>query len=298
VGPARGPAPAAEFAGEEGLFVDVDGISVYVEEAGEGEPVLLLLHGFGASVFSWREVIQPLSEESRVVAFDRPGFGLTERPVRGQWLGESPYGAEGQAALTVALMDASGIQEAVLVGHSAGAVVAALVALEHPERVTALVLVAPAILTSGGGPGWLRPLLAIPQVDHLGPLIVRGFVGRLESVLDQSWYDPSLLTDDVREGYKLTLQVEGWDRGLWEILRAPQPKDLAGRLGEIEMPTLVICGEGDSIVPMADSAAVAEAVPGARFARIEQAGHLPHEEQPGDFVKLVQGFLSELPDGP
>jgi pimeloyl-ACP methyl ester carboxylesterase len=293
VRPAPGTLPAAEVAPGGGRFVEVEGISVYLEEAGDGEPALILLHGFGASVFSFREVIEPLTEWARVVAFDRPGFGFTERPRRGGWQGANPYGVEGQAGLTVALMDELGVDRAVLIGHSAGAAVAARVAIVYPERVDALILVAPAILTSGGAPGWVRPLLAIPQIDRLGPLAVRGFVDRLEGILDRSWYDASRLTDGVREGYKAPLRVDGWDRGLWEILRAPSAGDIAGRLSEICVPVLVLSGTADEIVPPSDSLAVAEAVPGARFALIDETGHVPHEERPADFVMLIEEFLKE-----
>ena len=93
----------------------------------------MLLRGFGASTFSWREAVAPLAERGRVIAFDRPAFGLTERILRGdwnpdEWPGGSPYTPEAQADLSIALLDALEIDEAVLVGHSAGGTVAMLAA--------------------------------------------------------------------------------------------------------------------------------------------------------------------------
>ncbi len=86
---------------------------------------LLLLHGFAASTFSWREVLPALGQLGRTVAFDRPAFGLTERPMpeswQGDWTRQNPYPASAQVDLTVGLMDQLGIDQAVLVGNSAAA---------------------------------------------------------------------------------------------------------------------------------------------------------------------------------
>ncbi len=101
--------------------------------------------------------------------------------------------------MTLGLMDRLGLDRAVLVGHSAGGAVALEAALAHPERMVALVLVAPAVY-GGGPPSWLRPFRSLPQIQHLGPLLVRRLVGSLEKLLEQSYADPSFLTPAVREG--------------------------------------------------------------------------------------------------
>lgn len=125
VGKAPGTSVPEALADPDGRFVELEGIKVHYKAFGEGEPPVILLHGFGASVFSWRLVMEALAMDREVVAFDRPGFGLTERPLPGAWEGASPYGAAAQAALTIALMDELGLQQAVLVGHSAGGAVEA-----------------------------------------------------------------------------------------------------------------------------------------------------------------------------
>lgn len=173
VPPLEGTVPPEQLADPDSRFAEVNGVNIHYKMAGEGEPVFILLHGFAASTFSWREVMGPLSEMGTVVAFDRPGFGLTERPMPGEWEGRSPYAPESQADLTVGLMDALGIERAVLVGNSAGGTVALLTALTYPERVGALVLVDAAIYVGGKTPGWLRPLFNTSQMRHLGPLLAR-----------------------------------------------------------------------------------------------------------------------------
>ena len=122
--PLKGTLPPERLADSDSKFVDVNGLRVHYKEAGQGEPALILEHGFAASLFSWREVLGPLAQKRRVVAFDRPAFGLTERPM--EWEGPNPYSVETQADLTIGLMDALGIQKAILVGNSAGGTVATL----------------------------------------------------------------------------------------------------------------------------------------------------------------------------
>ena len=92
--PLRDIAPLGELADADSQFIQVNGLSVHYKKYGDGEPVIILLHGFGASTFSWREVVQPLSQTGTVIAYDRPAFGLTERPMPGSWQEDNPYSAE------------------------------------------------------------------------------------------------------------------------------------------------------------------------------------------------------------
>ena len=170
---APGASAPEALADPDGRFVELEGIEVHYKVFGEGEPSVILLHGFGASVFSWRLAMEPLA------------------------------------------MDLA---------------VAVLAAEEYPDRVRGLVLVAPAVYSSGP-PSWTQPLLRLLQLRHLGPLLARRLVGTLESILDRSWHDPGLITAEVREGYRLPLKVDGWDRGLWELMLADRVADLPARLG-------------------------------------------------------------------
>lgn len=290
--PLRGTVPPQQLADPDSRFVEVNGLAVHYKTAGEGDPALLLLHGFGASLFSWREVMEPLGEQARVIAFDRPAFGLTERPL--EWEGPNPYSQEAQSDLTVALMDELGVERAVLVGHSAGGTIALLTALRHPERVEALILVAPAVYESGP-PGWLRPLLRTPQVRRLGPLLVRSIARWGTAGVEAAWYDPTRLTSEILAGYERPLQAENWDQALWAFTLANQPLNLAQRLEEITVPVLIVSGDADTFVPSEQSARLAGQLPNAELVQIAQCGHLPHEEQPAAFLQAVRGFLHDLP---
>jgi pimeloyl-ACP methyl ester carboxylesterase len=297
VPPLAGTVPAGQLAGPDSRFIEVNGLRVHYQEYGSGDRAFVLLHGFLASTFSWREVTAPLAEKGRVLVFDRPGFGLTERPV--EWEGLNPYSPEAQANLVVGLMDALQIERAILVGNSAGGAIAAYTALLYPDRVEGLILVDAAIYTSGGSPGWLQPLLRTPQARRLGPLLVRNIrewgkdFGRL------AWYDPSKMTDAVWEGYMLPLQVQNWDRALWEFTLASRPLNIPDRLSEIQIPALVLTGEEDRIVPAEESRRLASELPEAELVVIPNCGHVPHEECPAAFLGAVEGYLDRIiePEG-
>jgi pimeloyl-ACP methyl ester carboxylesterase len=289
VPPLEGTVPPERLADPDSRFIEVNGITVHYKMAGSGRPAFILLHGFAASTFSWREVIGPMSEWGTVVAFDRPGFGLTERPL--QWTGRSPYSPESQSDLTVGLMDALGIERAVLVGNSAGGTLAILTALTYPERVEALVLVSPAVYVGGGTPAWLRPFLNTPQMRHLGPLLARQIQDWGVDFARSAWHDPEKLTPEIWEGYTKPLRAENWDRALWEVTRASRPLGLETRLGEVRVPVLVITGDDDRIVPTQQSVRLAGEILGAQLAVIPECGHVPQEECPGPFLEAVEAFL-------
>ncbi len=290
--------PPRELAFPDSEFLQVEGLEIHVQQAGSAGTPLVLLHGFGASTFSWREVLAPLAQSRRVIAFDRPGFGLSQRPLPPYPGDTNPYRQSAQAELTAALLDALGIDRAVLVGNSAGGTIALLTALEHPERVAALVLVDAAVYTGGGAPNWLRPLLHLPQVRRLGPLFVRSIERWGRDLLDQAWHDPSKITPEVLAGYSIPLRAENWDRALWELTLASEDLDLASRLDEITVPVLVVTGDDDRIVPTAESVRLASEIHGARLVIIPACGHVPQEECPEAFLEAVEAFLATLPAAP
>ena len=298
VPPLEGTVPPQELADPDSQFVDVEGVTLHMKAMGEGTPAIMLLHGFGASVYSWREVMNPLAEDGRVVAFDRPAFGLTERPLPDEpsWPGYNPYTGEAQVRMTVGLMDQLDIAQAVLVGNSAGGTVAAQTALAYPDRVRALILVDAAIYTGGGSPSWVRPLLNTPQMRRLGPLIARGIRSWGRDFGRSAWHDPGRIPSDYWEHYERPLQAEHWDRALWLLTRSSRPSGVADRLSELTMPTLVITGDDDQIVPTAQSVRLAEELPNAELVVIAECGHVPQEECPGPWLEAVAAFLAALPE--
>jgi len=291
VPPLKNTVPAETLADEDSKFIEVNDVNVHYKVYGQGEPVFILMHGFGASLFSWHEVTTPLAEYGTVIAYDRPAFGLTERPF--EWEGENPYSQDSQIELVASLMDALNVEQAILVGNSAGGTLAMLTALKYPERVQSLILVDPAVYTGGGAPTWIRPLLGTPQMRHLGPLIARQFQTRGTELVELAWYDPSKITTKTLEGYQKPLQVEAWDKALWELTIASSESKLAENLSEFKMPVLVITGDDDRVVPTEESIRLAGELPNAELVVIQESGHLPHEEQPDEFMEAVKSFLSK-----
>jgi len=293
VAPLTGTVTERELADPDSRFVEINGVTVHYKETGQGEPVFILLHGFGASEFSWREVMEPLSSSGRVIAYDRPAFGLTERPLDGNWTGTNPYSVQGNVELLDGLMNELGVEKAILVGNSAGGEVAAAYALEHPERVQGLVLVDPAV---GGGriPQWAVSVMALPQIRNLAPLLVRTISGQMgNDTIRQAWHDPSRIDPEVYEGYRRPLKANNWDKALYEFTIAGNTDNYSGRLADLTMPVLVVTGDDDRIVPTGQSIQLSREIPGAELVVLKDCGHVPQEECPDQFMTSVQAFLAD-----
>jgi len=291
--PLHGTVPPQSLADADSQFIEINGLSVHVKTSGQGEPVIVLLHGFGASLYSWQGVMPALAESGTVIAYDRPAFGLTERPLT--WQGQNPYSPEAQMALVIGLLDHFAVQQAILVGNSAGGTIAMQTALAYPQRVKALVLVDAAVYAGGGAPAWVRPLLATPQMRRLGPLLARQIQSRGLEFINLAWHDVQKIPPATIELYQKPLQVENWDAALWQLTLVSRASGLPERLDEFDLPILVITGDDDRIVPTADSIRLAAELPGAELVVIANAGHVPHEEQPDEFMRVVTRFLSKLP---
>jgi pimeloyl-ACP methyl ester carboxylesterase len=292
--PLKDVAPPKQLAGPTSQFIEIDGIEVHYQSSGEGQPVFLLLHGFMANVYSWREVFDPLSDMGRVIAYDRPAFGLTQRPLPDEWEGENPYTPEAQTELLIHLMDALGVEQTILVGNSAGGTQALYTCLAHPDRVQALILVDPAVYIGSGAPSWVEPLLATPQMRRIGPWLLRSITRWGESLLDLAWHDPSRIQPNALQEYALSFRVENWDIALWEFILASRQLELAARLDEVRAPTLVITGDDDRIVPTEQSLRLAQELPSAELVVVANCGHMPQEECPQPFLEAVKEFIQAL----
>ncbi len=173
-----------------------------------------------------------------------------------------------------------------------------LTALQHPERVEALVLLAPAVYQTGG-PNWLSPLLKLPQVRRLGPLFLRLLPLNGDRLIATAWHDPSLITADVYAGYRKPLMADHWDVALWQANLASRPLDLADRLNGLNLPVLVITGDDDRWVGTDNSIRLAGELPNGTLVVIPNCGHVPQEECPEAVLEAMDEFLNraleELP---
>jgi pimeloyl-ACP methyl ester carboxylesterase len=291
-----------EAAGSETSFAKAQGIDIYTDVTEfdcqqdsdcANPPVFILLHGFGANTFSYRFVTEPLSAYGDVIAYDRPGFGFTERPTN--WKGENPYGSAGNDLILDELIaEYASNRDVYLVGHSAGGTQAAQYVVDNPGAVTGLILISPAILTSGGSASGFNWIFSIPQLDHLGPLLVSSIASSGMDLLDRSWFDKSKITDEIKAGYRAPLDIIGWEEGFWEFNRAPRTFDVRDRLSEITIPTLLITGDTDVVVATADTQALATMIEGSSLVVIPKSGHLAQEENPAETMQAIDVYWSSL----
>ncbi len=290
--PLDGTVPPEEVGDPDSRFIRIGGLTVHFKRRGKGNPVFLLLHGYLGGTFSWNQIMDPLAEIGTAVAYDRPAFGLTSRPMPGEWKGPNPYGYDAQVKLLVELMDSLEIREAAVIGHGMGCGLAALAAHKHPDRVTHLVLVSPET-TGRARPAWQRILMATPQMRRLGPVLLRNqVIGQVEELLQKGWHNPSLVSPEKRDSYYRVLRVNDWDRALWELARAVRPMQSACPLERIQTPLLVVTGEDDRIEGAGEIIRLAAQIPQAQLAVLPDAGYSPHEEAPGAFLQALTEYLA------
>jgi len=260
-------------------------------------PTLLLAHHFYGSTPVWDRLTPLLSDRYRLISWDRPGFGLTERPLHGS-LPDNPYTRASAARLGWALLDSLGIERTVLVGASAGGTNVLEMYSQAPERVRALILLAPAITGDVGAPPPLRQLLRAAPLRRLGPRVVERAIGDITRERStRSWADPSRANDEDLAAYRDLVRVEGWSRGLWEVMTAEAPPDLRDVLRSITVPTLVVTGAQDRTIAPRWGRWVAGTIPGGRFELLPDCGHVPHQERPQELARILRPFLAEVLGG-
>jgi pimeloyl-ACP methyl ester carboxylesterase len=293
-----GLAAAQEVAPDDSRFVTIpfegtDGLDIhYLErgsDAGGAKPTFVLLHGSMFNAFTWDQTLDFFAERGRVIAYDQIPYGLSEKPVAGDWRARNPYASSAAVDQLFSLLDALAVGRVVLVGNSYGGVIAVQAALAQPARVEALVLVDPAVYVEEEMPAWLMNL---PQMRRLGPLFARQ-LGQNEAFFRQTYRDPNRITDDRLAATSIHTQVADWDLALWEYLRAwsVDLSALAGQFGEIDQPALIVSGDSDTIVPVEDSQRLNTALQNSDLVILPQCGHVPQEECPEAFMGAVDAWL-------
>lgn len=289
--------PAEDVAadlGISGTLVAADGTRAWVEEAGPADgPAVVLVHGFGGSTWSWRATLPALAAAGyRAVAVDLADFGLADK----SWEREATH--DRQADLVAAVMEARAIPSATIVGHSMGANVLAWLALRHPGQVARAVLVdaATGSAATGGGPAFVGALLQLPNVRRIGQLVLRTQLDeeRMGEILRSAYADPGRVDDEEVAGYAAALQTVDWDLGLLGILRDAAGNELPEPLADVlRMPTLIAWGRDDPWIPLSSGEALHAELPAAAWEIIDDAGHLPMEEQPEAFNEILLAWLEE-----
>lgn len=271
----------------------VEGVGIHVERAGpEDGATVACLHGFASGTFTWAGIAPGLRDDVRVVAWDRPPFGRSERPRPARGAGD-PYRLDAELARTVALLERTAHPDrpCVLVGHSAGSLLAVQVVLAGTTRVDGLVLIAPAV--DGGPPPAVRAAARLPGSGLLAASMLRVGVIAASAALRRSTRHGTPLTDATAAETGRTLRRPGTAAALWHLTSTWEPPGVVARLSEVAVPAVVIGGFDDRIVSLEQHRTAAEAL-GADLHLVEGAGHAPHEQRPDLVVDLIRDFVRTL----
>ena len=274
-----------------GRFIEVDGVRVHYVEAGVGPPVVLL-HGNGtrAEDFRGSGVFDRLATAHRVVAFDRPGYGFSERP-----RGRRMWTPERQADVFVAAFDRLGIERPVVVGHSWGTLVALALGLDHPEQVRGLVLLA----------GYYYPTMRVDALLFAGPAIpvlgdimrytISPVLGKLmmPSLLRQM-FAPRRVPDSFQAAVPTALMLRPWQLRAAAAeagLMVPAARRLRRRYGELRIPIRIIAGAEDRVVDAEGHSVRFHRDVGPTHLRvIPRLGHMLHYFAQDEVVEAVNAL--------
>jgi pyruvate dehydrogenase E2 component (dihydrolipoamide acetyltransferase) len=253
------------------ITVEVDGRSLSATVVGDGEEAIILVHGYGGDKYAWQFVQEPIARGATVYAIDLPGHGTSDKDV-----GDASI--EFLARTVLGFLDQIEVTRAHLVGHSLGGAVVVAAAALAPERVRSLTLVAPAGFASPPDTEYLRGFSRAVSRRDLKPLLGHLFA-------DDKYVTRQLVDDVVR--YK---RIDGVGAALEALLATlldgdRQAIDAATLLESLDVPTVIVWGEMDRIMPMAAGGKIVQR---AKLRVVPGAGHMVHIEQPDAVVEAIE----------
>lgn len=270
----------------EGDFVKMAaGWRIHYTVQGEGSP-LVLVHGFLDSLKTWRRNVNVFAQTHRVYAIDVLGFGSSDR-VR-----DPIYTLKQQAAFLKEFFDSQNIEKADVMGHSLGGALALQFAYDFPDSVHKLVLEAPATYLYAAFPR--NGLRRVPRPISRGVLgIYEMMQGDRANPLRFAYGDTEQITDDSIQIRNQMMRVRGQHDALISMSKSKRESNVPKELNKVTVPTLIVWGSKDRVVPIQHAQKHFEGLPNARLEWIQGAGHLPHEEAPDAVNALVTDFLDK-----
>ena len=269
--------------------IEVDGLSVHYVEQGTGPPVLFL-HGFGDAVFVWEDMLSRLTGH-RLIAVDLKGHGDSGKPRDGR------YSLRDHAAVVSGLMAALDLRDVVLVGQSLGAAIA-LVGMVWDDNLRSRTR-ALALLDAPAYPQkmpWFLAILRIPIVRYLSDRLMRP-EAKTRATLKLVFHRPERIAEDHVAVRVRFAGLPGAGDAMAATAQMMIPDDVAGltsAYADVRVPTLLIWGEQDRVVPLAVGQSLVRQMPNARLEVVPDCGHNPHEEQPVRTAELLSRFLEEV----
>lgn len=279
----------AKYGGAPSQFVDLGGgLTVHLRDEGPRDALpIVLLHGSNADLHTWQPWADALKDRFRVIRYDTIGHGLT-----GAVAGKD-YSPQAMARLVGRIADHLGLQRFALGGNSMGGGVSALYAMEHPERLAALVLVdAGGAPKKGNEPGNIG--FKIAQTPGLN-LLMESITPRriVAQSLDQSVNNKAIVTDAAVDRYWELLRYPGNREATRMRMTAPRNPFSREQVAAIPVPTLILWGEEDGLIGPDAGRWYNAAIAGSRLIVYPKIGHLPQEEIAGQSAADVAAFLGE-----
>ena len=263
-------------------IIEVDGLQVHYKATGpEGAPALLLLHGFGSSLQAWDDWSVKLEQKYRVIRLDLPGFGLTGASTT------NDYSEEKDLATLTHFADKLGLEKFSVMGHSMGGKMAWSLAASQPERVQALVLMAPDGFPETKDIG-TKPY-EVPAVMGLIKYVFPKYLVRKS--IEPAFSDADALNDALVNRYFDMLRAPGVRGAILNRSNQTIYTDPVPRLKAIKAPTLLIWGEQDQMIPSTNAKSYANVLSNSTTVIVPKLGHLLQEEQPDKGLTAVMQFL-------
>lgn len=259
----------------------------YRDEGVKTAPVLVLIHGSNSSLHTWEKLVDLLDEKYRLISIDLPGHGLTGPN------NQRDYSAKTTINSVTSVLDALNVPSATWVGNSMGGWIVWRAALEVPNRVNAIVLVD----ASGAQTAEkIKPYLGARLAQNpLGRLALKNYSPKflVKSSLEDTIADPSKLSDATIDRYWELLLYPGNRQAVLDRALTPREDDVFKTIGSIKVPTLIIWGDKDSVIPQSHGAAFNKEIKGSKLSIIKDAGHLPMEETPAEFANILDLWLAQ-----
>lgn len=279
----------AKYAGASSHFVDLPGgYHVHYLEAGDpSQPLLVLLHGFADSFTTWEGWVRELAPKYHIISLDFPGHGLTRAPADTSLSGDSLADFVDSFAKELAL------PKFAVAGNSMGGGVAWQLAVRHPGRVAALILVDAAGFPNDKPPAG-EPLAFKILRYKIGRTVLSKIDNRplIEQGLKADVHDKTLITPFIVDRWAELQRAPGHRLILMGVNMRPQSGSTAELLAIIHVPTLILWGESDPLIEPAAAHKFAAAIPGAKLITYPNVGHLPQFEIPQRSAADVAQFLS------
>jgi pimeloyl-ACP methyl ester carboxylesterase len=277
----RASVPHSEYS----HFAEIDGVRIHYQEKGTGTP-LVLLHGFTSSTYSCKDVFEPLAKNFRVIAVDLKGFGFTAKP-------DGDYSRHAQATLVAHLLDHLKVDQAWFTGNSMGGEISLNLALMNPQRVTGLILIDSAGVNVPGAGSLAPRYLLIPGVGRVLTALALTSDDLVRTGLLKSFYDDTKVSNERVAYYHRPLQTRDGQRAAVRGRTQAAEFPVEANLGKINVPTLIIWGAQDELIPLAAGQKMNTLIPGSKLLTLEKCGHVPQEEMPERVVSEITTFIQQ-----